>query len=143
MIAVPDGQSAVETARLAAVELKPYRVCTDYEAMSSDLPDFHPLCSRGDVGTNPRGYVRRATRKRPADIIENGYRYNNVRFGGARAGLNYFLNFKQIHDYFRYLVFKQTGLHFEKLSSVTEAALLQAIALTSNPALTLQYYEAV
>jgi hypothetical protein len=143
MISIPEGQSAVETARKAAVELKQYRMCTDYEAMSNNLPDFDPLCSRWDVGTNPREYVLWATRKIHADIIENGYRYNNVRFGGARAGLNYFLNFKQIHDYFRYLVVKQTGLHFEKMSAVSEPAMLQAISMSSNPALTLQYYEAV
>jgi|GEM_PF-3508626 len=143
MISIPEGQSAVETARKAAVELKPYRMCTDYEAMSNNLPDFDPLCSRWDVGTNPREYVLWATRKIHADIIENGYRYNNVRFGGARAGLNYFLNFKQIQDYFRYLVVKQTGLHFEKMAAVNEPAMLQAISMTSNPALTLQYYEAV
>lgn len=143
LIAVPEGGSAVGAAKKAGVELKRYRMCNDYEAMKNNLPDFDPLCSRWDVGTTPKEYVLWATRKIHQDIIENGYRYNNVRFGGVNAGLGYFLNFKQIHDYFRYLVVKQTGLHFEKLPALTEPALLAAIQQSSNPELALQYYEGV
>ena len=144
LITVPPDQSALESARKQRVELKRYRMCTDWEVDSnSNLPSFDPLCSRWDVGSSPVEYVQWAIRKIHADIIENGYRYNDVRFSGGIGALKYFSNFKQIHDYFRYLVLKQAGLFFEKMPELTEGALLEAIKQTSNPALTLSYYQAV
>jgi hypothetical protein len=120
-------------------------MCTDYEISGGNLPLFDPLCVKWDVGANPLEYVRWAIQKIHADIIERGYRYNSAAFSGASGAASYFSHFTQIHEYFRYLMQKQAGLYFEKVSAGDFAPedLIALMDSTRDPLLTKVYYEAV
>ena len=144
-VTIPDSTSAAAAAEAEGKEVKRYRMCTDYEVGGGNLPTFDPLCVRWDIGANPAEYVRWAIRKIHADIIEGGYRYNQARFFGALSATSYFSHFIQIHHYFRYLLQKQAGLFFEKLTSgdFNEQTLYAVMDNTQDPVLTKQYYQAV
>ncbi len=142
-IDIPPQAGIFATARKLGKEPKAYRMCTDYELFGENYPMFDPLCSRWDVGSKPQEYVRWAISQIHADLIQNGYRYNDKGFSGAQGSLVYFLHFQQIHEYFRQLMVRKAGVYFEKLGKIDETALLEKIKETSDPALTLDYYEAV
>lgn len=114
---VPIGknQSIEQAAKTHPKKLKNYRMCTDYEVdYRSNLAYFDPLCKKWDYGTNPRAYVEWAIRKIHAEIIEKGNRYNSAIFYGSWRAETYFDHFRQIHDYFRYLL-SDKGLFFEEI----------------------------
>src|SRR5690606_34054139 len=104
-IKVPDNLSMFKAASRAGKQLKSYKMCTDYEVDGdTNLPSYDPMCSRWDVGATPDKYVKWAISQVHADLIQNGYRYNNKGFSGAVRSLTYLEHFKQIQDYFRFLL---------------------------------------
>ena len=145
-IPIPDGMSAADAAQAEGKEIKPYRMCTDYEfAGWGNMPEFDPLCIKWDVGADPEAYVEWAIQKIHADIVENGYRYNQAAFFGGSSSTSYFSHFRQIHDYFRYLLQAQAGLYFEKIAAgdFNVQSLYAVMDRTRDPVLTKQYYAAV
>lgn len=146
VLQIPDGLSAISAAQSEGMQVKTYRMCTDYEIdYYTNLPEFDPLCVKWDVGASPVEYVRWAIQKIHAGIIEAGYRYNQAVFFGSMGATSYFSHFRQIHDYYRYLMQKQAGLYFEKVSAgdFTEFQLNAAMNKTRDPELTKSYYQAV
>ncbi|MCX6131332.1 MAG: zinc-dependent metalloprotease, partial [Proteobacteria bacterium] len=152
-IQVPSNQSMFAAAKKQGQELKAYRMCTDYE-LSEDpnmenIPLYDPMCSRWDVGSTPLKYVKWAISQIHADLIQNGFRYNNKGFSGAIRSLGYLDHFKQIQEYFRFLVRGKAGIYFEKLTGDTSEAKKQSLEslIKSAPErdriLMQNYYEAV
>ncbi|WP_141732805.1 zinc-dependent metalloprotease [Oligoflexus tunisiensis] len=123
-ITVPKNQSMFAAARKQGKELRPFKMCTDYEfdfreGAPQNIPTYDPMCTRWDVGSTPEKYVKWAISQIHADLIQNGYRYNNKGFSGAIRSLSYLDHFKQIQEYFRFLVRNQAGVFFEKLNGTT------------------------
>lgn len=138
VIDIPQGLSIFQAARAKGVELKPYEMCTDI-LNANNLPFFNPLCLKWDVGSKPQDFVRWAISQIHADIIQNGYIYNNKSFDGASRSISYFSNFRQIHEYFRFLIAKRGGAFLEYAK--TEAA-LDELVKTSKDKTIADYYEA-
>ncbi|MDQ3232595.1 MAG: zinc-dependent metalloprotease, partial [Pseudobdellovibrionaceae bacterium] len=136
-IEVPRNMSMFKAAEKQGKKLKTYKMCTDYEVDGdTNLPTYDPMCSRWDVGATPDKYVKWAISQVHADLIQNGYRYNNKGFSGAVRSLTYLEHFKQIQDYFRFLVRNKAGVYFEKLPGTTteekKAALEALVAKDEN-----------
>ncbi len=155
-IKVADNMSMTAAVSKVSKKLKPYRMCTDYEVDGdTNLANYDPMCSRWDVGSTPDKYVQWAIAQVQADIVQNGYRYNNKGFSGSVRSLVYLDHFRQIQEYFRFLVASQAGIYFERLSApagsspeTSKAALESLIAqnIKNNPRdgqLMRSYYDAV
>jgi hypothetical protein len=144
-IEVPRNQSMFKAADKAGKKLKPYKMCTDDEVDGdTNLPSYDPMCSRWDVGATPDKYVKWAISQVHADLIQNGYRYNNKGFSGAVRSLSYLEHFKQIQDYFRFLLRNKAGVYFEKMGGNTAAEKKAALeALVARDETLKSYYAAV
>lgn len=153
MVTIQEGESADDAARREGKSLRSFRMCTDYEVLNGNLPYFNPNCVRWDHGATPDEFVQWAINKIQADIIQNGFRYNNATFGGVFGATRYFAHFRQIHDYFRYLMRREAGLYFERISNpgqpFTEEDVVAAIERTEpevtrlEDKLAFQYWQAV
>ncbi|HYX32015.1 MAG TPA: zinc-dependent metalloprotease [Oligoflexus sp.] len=123
VIDVPKTQSIATAAGSAGKDVKGFRMCTDMEVgRTTNLPYYDPMCSKWDEGSTPEAYVKWAIGQIHSDIILNGFRYNNKGFRGAIGSLTYLDHFKQIQEYFRFLVRGQAGVFLEKLKGDTPAA---------------------
>jgi hypothetical protein len=144
-IQVPKNQSMFKAADKQGKKLKNYRMCTDYEVDGdTNLASYDPMCSRWDVGATPDKYVKWAISQVHADLIQNGYRYNNKGFSGAVRSLTYLEHFKQIQDYFRFLLRNKAGVYFEKLPGNKPAEKKAALeALVAKDETLKAYYAAV
>ncbi|SMF06972.1 zinc-dependent metalloprotease [Pseudobacteriovorax antillogorgiicola] len=111
-VEIPANTSVADAAAQAGSskdELKKYRMCTDSENNGND-PFFDPLCRKWDVGSKPQEYVTWAVSQIHAGIIQNGYVYNNKVFSGRVGVDTYFLAFRQIYEYWRYLIYNYPGV---------------------------------
>ncbi|MDQ3233024.1 MAG: zinc-dependent metalloprotease, partial [Pseudobdellovibrionaceae bacterium] len=145
---VPKNSSILSAVANQGKTLKPYRMCTDQEVPpSTGLPLYDPMCGRGEMGSTPEKYVKWVISKIHADLIQNGYRYNDKAFVGPSVG--YLDRLKQVQEYFRYLIRGSAGAYLENLTGSTpaekKAALEAMIAATpeADRALVESYYKAV
>ncbi|RZA10503.1 MAG: hypothetical protein EOP10_34670, partial [Proteobacteria bacterium] len=97
MLPIAANKSIYEVAANNRATLKNYEVCND-TLNRSNQPYYNPQCLKWDVGGTPKDYVVWAARQIHADIITNGYVYNDSALRGASSSTSYFFNFKQIHD---------------------------------------------
>ncbi|RYZ59399.1 MAG: hypothetical protein EOP07_04125 [Proteobacteria bacterium] len=131
MLDVPNNKSIYAVASEAGSKLKGYEVCND-TLNRSNQPYYNPQCLKWDVGGTPKDYVTWAARQIHADIITNGYVYNDSALRGASSSTSYFFNFKQIHDYWRYLMYQDAGKNLEKLSEAELKAYIERRSKTDK-----------
>jgi hypothetical protein len=136
---IPANKSIFRVAKEVNTDLKNYEMCTDV-LNANNAPFFNPLCLKWDIGAKPQEYVKWAISQIHADIIQNGYIYNNARFIGSGGGLSYFTNFKQIHDYFRFLIGRKAGAYLEYVTD--ENDLVENVIKPSKDKNLADYYEA-
>lgn len=113
VISIGPKQSIFDAARSANAKPKNYEVCNDY-LNGDNLPLYNPLCLKWDVGATPSEFVDWAIAQIHADMIQNGYVYNDIRLKAGGTSASYFINFRQIHDYWRFLMYNETGKYLEK-----------------------------
>ena len=131
MLPVPASKGIFTVAAESGSKLKNYEVCND-SLNRSNQPYYNPQCLKWDVGGTPKDYVVWAARQIHADLITNGYVYNDSALRGASSSTSYFFNFKQIHDYWRYLMYQDVGKNLEKLSEADLKSYIDRRATTDK-----------